>query len=91
MIFIDWGHVTTAQLQGEWGDTPADPLLVLIAHSDCDGVIHPQQAGPLALRLQELIPSLESSGAEEDFADRTRQFITGLQLAVDQGEDVIFC
>ena len=48
---IDWGHVTRDQLLGEWAETPDDPLIVLIAHADDDGVIHPEQAGPLADRL----------------------------------------
>lgn len=35
-VLIDWGHVTQANLDGDWDSTPADPLLILIAHSDCE-------------------------------------------------------
>lgn len=93
MVLIDWGHVTAEQLQGEWDETPADPLLVLIAHSDCDGVIHPAQAGPLADRLEELLPLLpggDGGGHIGNWHDKTRQFIDGLRAAVADGEDLGF-
>lgn len=93
LALIDWGHMTPANLQGEWGETPADPLLVLIAHSDCDGVIHPVQAGPLAERLQELLPLLpdeEGPGHIRHWRGTTQQFIDGLRAAAGANEDVVF-
>lgn len=90
---IDWGHVTAEQLHGEWAETPADPLLVLIAHSDCEGVIHPAQAGPLADRLEELIPLLpldRAGGHVGDWRETTQQFADGLRRAAAAGEDVEF-
>lgn len=92
-VLIDWGHITQTQIDGEWDATPADPLLVLIAHSDCDGVIHPAQAGPLADRLEELLPLLpegDGGGHIGDWRDKTRRFIDGLRLAVKHGEDLEF-
>lgn len=92
-ILIDWGHVTPLQLQGEWAETPADPLLVLIAHSDCDGFIYPAQAGPLANRLAELLPLLpdeDSGGHIGRWRDKTQRFIDGLRGAAEAGEDVEF-
>jgi hypothetical protein len=92
-ILIDWGHITQAQVDGEWEATPADPLLVLIVHSDCDGVIHPAQAGPLADRLEELLPLLpegDAPGHVRNWRDKTRLFIDGLRLAVANGEDLEF-
>jgi hypothetical protein len=90
---IDWGHITQAHVAGEWDATPADPLLVLIVHSDCDGVIHPAQAGPLADRLEELLPLLpegDGGGHIGDWQGKTRRFIDGLRLAVASGEDLEF-
>lgn len=90
---IEWSGVTGANLQGEWSRTPPDPLIVLIAHSDCDGVIHPEQAGPLADRLTELLPLLpEGSGGGHigDWREKTQAFIDGLRDAVDAREDVEF-
>jgi hypothetical protein len=92
-VLIDWGHVTPAQLMGEWDQTPADPLLVLIAHSDCEGVIHPAQAGPLADRLTELLPLLPEEialGHIGDWRMKTQAFIDGLRAAAEAGEDVEF-
>ncbi len=90
---IDWGHLSDETLQGQWERTPDDPLLVLIAHSDCDGVIHPEQAGPLADRMEELLPLLPVEPAPGHIGDwriKTQAFIYGLRLAVERGEDVEF-
>lgn len=93
LVLIDWGHISPEQIQGEWETTPADPLMVLIAHSDCDGVIHPAQAGPLADRLEELLPLLpegDAPGHVRNWRDKTRAFIDGLRLAVANDEDLGF-
>ena len=92
-ILIDWGHITDKSLYGEWDQTPADPLIVLIAHSDCEGVIHPEQAKPLANRLEELLPGLdegESGGHIWSMREVTERFIEGLRAAADAGEDLDF-
>lgn len=92
-IMLDWGHVTDANLMGDWAETPADPLIVLFAHSDCDGVIHPQQAGPLADRLAEILPLLpdgDGAGHIGNWRNTTQQFIDGLRAAAAAGEDVVF-
>jgi hypothetical protein len=79
---------------GEWGDhVERDPLVYLLAHSDCEGAIHPPQAAPLADRLEELLPLLpdgDAGGHIGVWRDKTRRFIDGLRLAVSIGEDVEF-
>ena len=92
-VLIDWGHIQEKNYSGEWDEIPSDPLIVLIAHSDCDGVIHPEHAAPLADRLEELIPLLpegEAPGHVRDWRDKTRQFVDGLRAAVAADEDVDF-
>jgi hypothetical protein len=92
-ILIDWGHVTEANLMGIWEKTPDDPLIVLIAHSDCEGVIKPEQAGPLADRMESLLDKLPGTpdfGHIGDWREKTQAFIDGLRLAVNRGEDVEF-
>ncbi len=92
-IMIDWGHLPEGSLMGEWDRTPEDPLIVLIAHSDCEGVIHPAQAEPLASRLEELLdklPAEKDPGHIGDWRSKTQEFIDGLRLAVENGEDVDF-
>jgi hypothetical protein len=92
---IEWSGIAQENFAGEWTHTPPDPLIVLIAHSDCDGVIHPDQAGPLADRLEQLMPKLremgDATGHIRNWADKTQAFIDGLRLAVELGEDVEFC
>jgi len=92
-VLIDWGHIVDKNYLGEWDETPPDPLIVLIAHSDCDGVIHPAQAGALADRLAELLPLLpegEAPGHVRHWRNTTQEFIDGLRAAVEADEDVVF-
>jgi hypothetical protein len=94
-VMIDWGHITERNLQGHWDETPSDPLIVLIAHSDCDGVIRPEQAKPLADRLEGLLARLNDEGGGHlermgGHRGATEQFIAGLRAAVEAGEDVDF-
>lgn len=92
-IMIDWGHLPDGTLMGDWEKTPEDPLLILIAHSDCEGVIHPAQAGPLADRLEELIPLLDEDwggGHIGNGREKTQAFVDGLRAAVEADEDLEF-
>ncbi len=91
-VSVDWGHLQN-NLQGDWDETPDDALLVLIAHSDCEGKIKPKQARALAKRLRELLPLLpDGDGGAHigDWKEKTQQFIDGLDLAVKQRQDVRF-
>jgi hypothetical protein len=96
-IIIDWGHITEENLFGKWDETPADPLIVLIAHSDCEGSIYPAQAAPLADRLEELLPKIAELGegtghiaGRGGWAEVTKKFINGLRVAAASGEPVEF-
>ena len=91
-VSVDWGHLQ-GNLQGDWDETPSDPLLILIAHSDCDGKIKPKQSKALAARLRELLPLLpdgDGGGHIGDWKEKTQQFIDGLDLAVQRKEYVRF-
>lgn len=76
-----------------WEPYKDDPLTVLLTHSDCDGSIAAAQCGPLADRLEQLLPLLPSepdNGHIGIWKDKTQQFIDGLRLAASRGEDVEF-
>lgn len=88
MVDLDWESLPADRYQGLWPETPVDPLLVLIVHSDCDGSIYPEQAGPLADRLEQLLPLIEDDGSW--IRPSTEQFINGLLLAARRGEPVRF-
>lgn len=70
---------------GEWEVTPKDALLILLAHSDCEGVIHHEHIPYLVARLEELYPMTQGY-----FRGITDQFIVGLRMAHDLAEDVQF-
>lgn len=89
-LSVDWYSITDDNLWGEWKSTPKEPLMILIAHSDCEGVIHPDQAGPLADRLEQLLDKLPSVSNAEFWRYKTQRFIDGLRLAVENSENVDF-
>lgn len=91
-IMIDWGHITGDNLMGKWEILPKDPLIILFAHSDCEGVIYPDAASLLADRLEELLPLLDGDGGGHigSYKDKTMAFIDGLRNAAIVGEVVDF-
>ena|SRR5260221_8032586 len=93
-VDIQWDAFKPENYQGEWDFVPGDdPLLYLIVHSDCDGVIHPEQGIHIARRLEQIVPLLDESkagGHIVSMRDRTQSFIDGLKTAAAAGQDVEF-
>lgn len=101
-VDIDWGNIEKTigrDLFGRWPSMPvrpdgtADPLIVLLAHSDCEGEIQADFCAPLADRLEELIPLLgdeDGGGHIGYFSEKTQTFVNGLRLAAEAGEPVGF-
>ena len=99
---LDWGNIEATighHLLGEWPAIPVrpdgtpDPLIILLAHSDCEGWIQTEFCGPIADRLEELLPALEGldgGGHIGSFTEKTQDFIKGLRLASKRGEKVTF-
>lgn len=89
---IDWSSLTEKNFMGKWEKWPDDPLVILLAHSDCEGKIPREHCLALAVRLEALLPNLpKGDGGDIDYwRDKTRQFITGLRQAAELGEDVDF-
>ena len=85
-VMLDWGHITEDNLMGTWDKTPDDPLLILLAHSDCDGDIFPENAVALAGCLEKLLPFLKEEWEQE----ATQRFINGLKAAANANEPVMF-
>jgi hypothetical protein len=69
-----------------WPDVEDDILVVLLHHSDCDGEIYSKDCLPLAIRLERLIVLIK----DEDWQETTQQFVDGLRLAAELGENVEF-
>lgn len=87
-----WDMFTENNLMGQWDTLPEDPLVVLIAHSDCEGIIPAAATGPLADRLEGLLPALDDDGVGGHYHGRkdVEQFIAGLRTAAAANEDVEF-
>ncbi len=70
-----------------------DPLKHLLYHSDCDGELEPEVCGPIADRLEAILPLLpngDGGGHIGDWRKKTQQFIDGLRKAAAAGEAVEF-
>jgi hypothetical protein len=81
------------KIAGHWDTPPDDPLLILLIHSDCDGVIKAEHAAFLAQRLEQLLPLLPddyAGGHIGDWREKTQEFIDGLRAAAEADEDVDF-
>lgn len=94
-VDLHWDVFKDKNYQGEWDSPPGDdPLLFLLVHSDCDGVIHPGQGIRIAQRLEQLLPLLDGTEAighiRPHMRGMTQQFIDGLKAAAEAGEDVEF-
>lgn len=99
---LDWGNIERTighDLLGKWPAMPVrpdgtpDPLIVLLAHSDCEGEIQAEFCAPLADRLEELLPLLgeeDGGGHIGSYAEKTQTFINGLRSAAAAGEAVGF-
>lgn len=86
---LDWSLFVEANYYGQWETPPDDPILILLVHSDCEGEIRPGHAGPLADRLEELLPQIVND-PHRDHQAHARQFIAGLRAAAAAGEPVDF-
>lgn len=95
-VDLDWDVFDLKNYQGEWDIVPGDdPLLYLIVHSDCDGVMHPEQGRHLVARLRQLAPKVDPEGViygvrGNSMYEVTLRFADGLEWAAAAGEDVEF-
>lgn len=93
-VEIDWDVFKLKNYFGEWDAPPGDdPLLYLLVHSDCEGVIHPEQGVQIAERLEQLADLVSDEIAPsrgQRMREKTLQFARGLREAAEAGEDVEF-
>ena len=85
----DWrtsGNPTEEEVMGLWAHQPKDPLSFVLQHSDCDGVILPDNAGRLARRLRGLLDDL----ADSEWLEATKDFIVALEVACDNRQVLEF-
>jgi hypothetical protein len=99
VVDVNWDAVSDANIQGEWGeklptlrDGTFDPLLLLLVHSDCDGVLHPYHAKLVADRVEELIPLLPAEGGGHIglYGDKAQALVDGFRRAHAADEEIVF-
>lgn len=76
-----------------WEPGPkGDVLNDLLQHSDCEGKISWKLCGPIATRLEALLPALaklgDGGGRIGNYEEKTKQFIKGLRDAASKKENV---
>lgn len=82
-----------ADLPIKWEALKPDPLHKLLFHSDCDGEIAWEDCGPIADRLEELLPKFpngDGGGHIGNWRDKTSQFIQGCRAAFEAKENLEF-
>ena len=94
---LDWMANSIKQLEDQlpitWSCLRPDVLYELLSHSDCDGELAADICGPLADRLEELLPLLpdkNGGGHIGDWREKAQKFIDGLQRAASENEPVGF-
>jgi hypothetical protein len=76
-----------------WSCLKPDPIHILLNHSDCEGEIAWSDCGPIADRLEKLLPLLpdeDAGGHIGVWRDKTTRFISGLWKAHAAKENVNF-
>lgn len=94
--------LTEENFLGQWDRIPEDPLVLLVAHSDCDGVLPPEALMPLAERLEELARMLPDKAHDPEYQGdtprgtydgilaATLRFSEGLRRSSEAGHRVVF-
>lgn len=75
-----------------WSLLGDDVIVKLLNHSDCDGELPHDICGPLADRLEGLLPHLLGDGGGHigNYQEKTKMFIDGLRRAAKAKENVEF-
>lgn len=88
---LDWDAITDENNQGDWDDLPEDPLVILFAHADHEGHLHPDHAALIADRLEAVAPGLQHvPHGMYWMEERTRKAIAALRQAAEKRETVEF-
>ena len=85
---INGQAITASSWVGDWDITPADPLVVLINHSDRHGRIHPREATALADRLEELCTDATSQRQQPKPTDPIDELLLSIWAEADSADDM---
>ena len=85
----DLNGINLDQMDGFGGDKEfdlKDDLTPLLSHSDCDGILTPEECERIARALTNML----ERGIDEDFIEKTETFRDGGLLAVSKNENIEF-
>lgn len=65
-----------------------DPIIHLLAHSDCDGHLTPKQCAKVAPRLREIVSAWPDSDYDKV---KALELVEGMELAAKENQKLKFC
>lgn len=74
----------------EWPDPRVEPLVHLLSHSDCDGVLSSEQCAAVAPRLRALLGSIDD-GYDREMAERLAAAMERVARLGDRAAELVFC
>lgn len=78
-----------------WKDPEDDPIVYLLDHSDCDGILTSYQCEKIAPRLRGILNLWEGTSREKEDAgfDFTMGYrlVEAMEECAEEGADLIFC
>lgn len=84
------GFERNGETEGTPWDTVTTPLEPLLNHSDCDGVLTPQECRQVAPRLREVVKAIWPDQSSRD-RQRALQLADGMDAAAEADEPMEFC
>ena len=67
-----------------------DPIIPFLNHSDCDGVLTPEQCRTIAPRLREIISTWEDNFENSYDLEMAEELIRGMEIAEKENENLQF-
>lgn len=91
---IDYSQFESKNYMGTWKKNPDDALIILFAHSDCEGVIKLRQMKFLLPRMKEIYDKMclpENSELDTWYRKNTADFIETLETNITNKTAIEFC
>jgi hypothetical protein len=91
---IDHSKYEECNYFGKWKKNPEDALIILFAHSDCEGVIKLRQMKFLLPRIKEIYAKMclpENMERDAWFRPNTEYFIETLEARIAEKKPMRFC
>lgn len=84
---------TAKNYMGMWKSIPEEPIMLLLAHSDCEGVLKVKHLKLIVQRLEEMLAYARLTLSNEPqfgFYEETEKFIDGAKKCIEQNVQMEF-